>query len=46
MEENITFEKDNKKVKNPRHLQRNVFILFHHVSLELNQGLAEKLIQK
>ena len=28
MDENITFEKDNKKVKNPRHLQRNVFILF------------------
>ena len=28
MDEKITFEKDNKGVKNPRHLQRNVFMLY------------------
>ena len=46
MYEKNTFEKDNKGVKNKRHLQRNVFILFHHINLQLNQQVAGKLLQK
>ena len=43
MDENITFEKDNKKVKNPRHLQRNVFILFSPRQFRIEPGTCGKI---
>ena len=46
MGEKIRFEKDNKGVKNPRHLQRNVFILFSPRQIKIELAVAEKLTQK
>ena len=46
MDEKITFEKDYKGVKNPRHLQRNVFIPFSPHQFKIEPATCRKLIQK
>ena len=43
MDEKITFEKDNKRVKNPRHLQRNVFILFSPDQFKIELASCKKI---
>ena len=43
MDEKITFEKDNKGVKNSRHLQRNVFILFSPCQFKIEPASYRKI---
>ena len=43
MDEKITFEKDNKGVKSPRHLQRNVFMLFPPRQLKIELVRCRKI---
>ena len=43
MDENITFEKDKKGVKNPRHLQRNVYILFSPCQFKIEPASYRKI---
>ena len=43
MGEKIRFEKDNKGVKNPRHLQRNVFILFSPRQIKIELASCRKI---
>ena len=40
------FKKDSSGVKNPKHIQRNVFYFIHRDILKFNQQVAKKLIQK
>ena len=37
MREKILFKKDNNRIKNPKHIQRNVFVLYspHKIKIEL-----------
>ena len=43
MDEKITFEKDNEKLKSPRHLQRNVFILFSPRQFKIEPATCRKI---
>ena len=43
MDEKITFEKDNKGVKNPRHLQRNVFMLYSPRQFKIEPASCRKI---
>ena len=43
MDKKITFGKDNKRVKNPRHLQRNVFILFSLGQINIEPASCRKI---
>ena len=43
MDEKITFEKDNKVVKNLRHLQTNVFILFSPRQFKIEPATFRKI---
>ena len=43
MDEKIRFEKDNKGIKGPRHLQRNVFILFSPRKLKIEPASCRKI---
>ena len=43
MDEKITFVKDNKRVKNPRHLQRNVFMLYSPRQLKIELVRCRKI---
>ena len=38
MDEKITFEKDSSQVKNPRHLERNVFMLYSPRALKIESA--------
>ena len=43
MDEKITFGKDDKEVKNPRHLQRNAFILFSPCQFKIEPASCRKI---
>ena len=43
MDKKVTFEKDNKRVKNPRHLERNVFILFSPRQFKIETATYKKI---
>ena len=43
MDEKITFEKDNKGIKNPRHLQRKVFIVFSPCKFKIELTSCRKI---
>ena len=43
MDEKITFGKDDKEVKNPRHLQRNAFILFLPCKFKIEPASCRKI---
>ena len=43
MDEKITFEKDNAQVKNPRHLERNVFLLYSPRALKIKPASCRKI---
>ena len=43
MDEKITFVKDNKRVKNSRHLQRNVFMLYSPRQLKIELVRCRKI---
>ena len=43
MDEKITFEKDSTQVKNPKHLPRNVFILYSSWAVKLELASCRKI---
>lgn len=43
MDEKITFEKDNSSVKNPGHLQKNVFILYSPRAVKIELATYRKI---
>ena len=43
MDEKITFKKDNKGVKNPRHLQRKVFMLYSPRQFKIEPTSCRKI---
>lgn len=43
MGEKIIFEKDNSSVKNPRHLQKNVFILYSPRAVKIEPPTYRKI---
>ena len=43
MDKKVTFEKDNKRVKNPRHLERYVFILFSPRQFKIETATYKKI---
>ena len=43
MDKKITFEKDNERVKNPRHLQRNIFILYSSHQFKIEPDTCRKI---
>ena len=43
MDKKVTFEKDKKRVKNPRHLERNVFILFSPRQFKIETATYKKI---
>lgn len=43
MGEKIIFEKDNSSVKNPRHLQKNVFILYSPRAVKMEPPTYRKI---
>ena len=43
MDEKIKFEKDNKLVKNLRHLQRNVFMLYSPLQFKIEPESCKKI---
>ena len=43
MDEKITFKKDKKEVKNPRHLQRNVFMLYSPRQFKIQPTSCRKI---
>ena len=43
MHEKITFEKDSAQVKNPRHLERNVFMVYSPHALKIEPASCRKI---
>lgn len=43
MDEKIIFEKDNSSVKNPGHLQKNVFILYSPRAVKIEPATYRKI---
>ena len=46
MDDKIVFEKGSSGMKNPKHMQRNVFYFIHRDILKFNRQVAKKLIKK